>query len=291
MISELTTVIRARQFCQSAEVISVPVDIAKFARAAGAELRTAFDMAEHEAGETIPLGDRHIIHVNGNHSAERQRFTALHEIAHIVLTLASKHTDGLDVATLTGYAARPAEEILCDVFAAECLLPYKFFVGDVAKREPGMDAVKDLAERYQASMTSTASRFATACKEPCTMVLAEDGIIRYAGSSASMRELGLWVERGVPIPNRSVTARCLTKSDNEGDDCVPAYLWSSSDRVSDLKLCEEVIVLKRLNQSVTLLWVEEIAHRTGRHLPTDTDDELLPELDGVLPWPSKSRRR
>ena len=51
-----------------------------------------------------------MITVNGNHKKERQRFTVLHEIAHIVLELPSEH-HGTTITTqeLISYRARPKE--------------------------------------------------------------------------------------------------------------------------------------------------------------------------------------
>jgi hypothetical protein len=46
-----------------------------------------------EAGFTVEIKGKHHIHVNGNDSEERQRFTACHEAAHIKLGLPSEHCE------------------------------------------------------------------------------------------------------------------------------------------------------------------------------------------------------
>ena len=56
---------------------------------------------------------------------------------------------------------RPPGEIACDVFAAELLLPYKLFKPRVDAADMGFAAIGDLADEFDASLISTASRFAT----------------------------------------------------------------------------------------------------------------------------------
>jgi Zn-dependent peptidase ImmA (M78 family) len=156
-MSELPTVLKAREFVKKAGIKQIPADIQQYLNVANAELSVKFDLKDSEAGRTIPLSDRYIIEVNGRHTPERQRFTVLHEIGHIILELPSSHSDEVSIESLHRYKSRPTEEIWCDVFAAECLLPYHFFREDVGKTDPGMDAIRGLAAKYEASLISTAS--------------------------------------------------------------------------------------------------------------------------------------
>lgn len=91
--------------------------------AANAEMRESARLGPKEAGNTMYVQGRRLITVNANDRAERRRFTVLHEIAHIVLDLPSKHSEGITDDTLYSYVRRPPEEVICDTFAAECLLP------------------------------------------------------------------------------------------------------------------------------------------------------------------------
>ncbi len=176
------------------------------------KLKSSSDLDDDESGQTFPLAGKHIITINGNHREERQRFTVLHEIAHIVLELPSQH-HGTNMTTsdLVSYRHRPKEEILCDVFAAECLLPYVQFRKDVEDMDVSLDEVKELANHYQASVTSTGSRFAVNCNIPCAFVLMERGKVRYVSMSKFLRERKGWIEFGVPVPKGSVAER-ISKS-------------------------------------------------------------------------------
>lgn len=158
---EASAITRAWDFQKEAGISDVPVPLEKYLSAANAELHVRNDLKEAEAGQTFAVGDRHIIVVNGRHSPERQRFTVLHELAHIRLALPSNHGRSISVDQLIRYNGRPREEILCDVFASECLLPRQFFLPDVRKRPCSFGSVEELAELYCSSLAATGSRFAS----------------------------------------------------------------------------------------------------------------------------------
>lgn len=292
-MDELTVVMHARDFVRRAGIDSIPIDLEKYLREAGAKLQVRTDMPDDRAGQTIPLPNHHLICVNGNHSEERQRFTVLHEIAHIVLKLQSNYGETLDVGTLNRYSRRPIEEILCDVFAAECLLPYDFFKADVVGSDIGLNALRDLNERYQASLTSTASRYAAISQDACAMVLAENGLVRYVSRSPRMRELGFWFDYGLPAPKGSVIERLISNNLQTDYDELPAYIWTNKDALMNLLICEDACLLGRWEQAISLLWFDDAlqADIDPKYSSTNVEDELLPELDGVLPWPSRRHRR
>ncbi|MCU7936846.1 MAG: ImmA/IrrE family metallo-endopeptidase [Candidatus Thiodiazotropha sp. (ex Dulcina madagascariensis)] len=294
-MDEFSVILKARQFIRDAGISSIPVDIEKYATAAKAKIKVSFDLDEQESGQTFPLAGKHIITTNGNHREERQRFTVLHEIAHIVLELPSQH-HGTNITTsdLVSYRRRPKEEILCDVFAAECLLPYDQFRRDVENVDVSLDEVKELANRYKASVTSTGSRFAVNCNAPCAFVLMEHGKIRYVSMSKFLRELNGWIDFGIPIPKGSVVDRISKSASAIQDyDEIPVDVWFTNGVKGYDLLTEEAMTLREWEQCLSLIWFDDDLSPTeqSRNQYQDVDAPLLEELDGVLPWPSKSRRK
>ena len=295
-MDEFQTILRARQFVGDAGNESIPVDIEHLAAAAKTKIKIAYDLADDESGQTTPFKGKHLIIVNGNHREERQRFTVLHEIAHIVLGLPSHHHgEALKTDVLLRYRQRPEEEILCDVFAAECLLPYNSFAKEVADTDISLDAVKSLAAEYQASLTTTGSRFAVNANEPCAFVLSEDGWIRYVSRSKYLSELKGWINFNVPVPQGSVAQR-LTEiqggSKIEGYDELPTDIWFDGGIGNRPLVAEEAILLREWNQCLSLIWFDQSLKSVHERWDEDEDNEpLLEELDGKLPWPTKSRRR
>ena len=89
-----------------------------------------------------------------------------HEIAHRALGLPSEHSG----VSSWSYAKRSPNEILCDVFAAELLLPYKLFKPLVEKSDISLAVIDDLAKRCGASNMATGSRFATLASAPRRLI-------------------------------------------------------------------------------------------------------------------------
>ena len=237
---------------------------------------------------------RHFIIVNGSHSEERQRFTVLHEIGHIVLELPSNH-HGATVKTgaLLRYARRPEEEMHCDVFAAECLLPHVPFAAEVVAADISLEAVKSLARRFGASLTTTGSRFALHANESCAFVLSEEGRTRYVSRSKYLRELKGWIGFRVPVPRGSVAHRLIEGgSGTEEYDEVPTDVWFNGGIRNRPMVAEESILLPEWNQCLSLVWLDETLQPVHEPRSEDEEDEsLLAELDGILPWPSRRRKK
>jgi Zn-dependent peptidase ImmA (M78 family) len=293
-MDEFQTILKARQFVRNTGSTAVPVDIERLAAAANVKIRLVHDLSDQESGQTTQHKGKHIIIVNGNHREERQRFTVLHELAHIILELPSQHQGPkMTTPTLIRYERRPREEILCDVFAAECLLPYDLFSKDVGDVDISLDAVKTLADRYKASLTTTGSRFAVSAHEPCAFVLSEDGHTRYVSRSRSLNELKGWIDFNVPVPKGSVAHRLFQgTSETEDYDELATDVWFNGGIKNRQLLAEEGILLREWNQCLSLIWFDESLKPVHERRDEEEDDEpLLRELDGALSWPSKSRRR
>jgi hypothetical protein len=101
---------------------------------------------------------------------ERQRFTILHEGGHTLMP---------DFKRVRRYhrckGARTREEQLCDVAAAELLLPRRFFVPDLADVAAGLDGVESLSITYEASIQATALRAVDLASGPSALIVLSFG--------------------------------------------------------------------------------------------------------------------
>ena len=291
MEDEFSVVLRAREFVKRATIDLIPVNLDRYLNLEGINARCKItnDMEEEEAGQTTIIGGRHCIFVNGKHSRERQRFTICHELTHIALNLPSAHEQTFGMNALYSYDRRPKEEMLCDVFAAECLLPSDFFKRDVENSLIGFNSIVNLAEKYKASLTSTGSRFALNTDEPSAFVLVQSGRIRYVSSSVTMREWGGRIQIGASVPAGSIAQRLLDGHSVNGPEEVATHLWLDTHRRGGPVLLEESRLLGRWDQVLSLLWFEPDGSIEGWE--SEDDEPALEELDGILPWPSKKRRR
>ena len=287
-MDEFSVVLRARTFVRETGSLGLPPSVEAYVQHIGGVLRHEADLPDDEPGYSFESNGKHFICVNDKDSEERRRFTACHEIAHIVLGLPSDHSS----MPWWSYAKRPKNEVLCDVFAAELLLPKQLFEPLVREEQIGLSAIDELGRRFLASATATGSRYAMVMDAPCAFVLSENGVVRYASRSKTLRDAGGWIPPRMEVPPETLSAGLRAGSMETAPDEVAADVWFSDWRRGGMVL-EQARFLKPWDQTLTLLWFEdeEVPPLTRDTSDTKDEEPLLRELDGILPWPGKRRRR
>ncbi len=281
---------RARAFIAPLDLRSIRDDLSVYLRAANAILREE-EMGDGESGTTITRSDgKHIITVNSRESNERQRFTICHEIAHVNLGLPSNH----DGVPSWSYAKRHPNEIACDWFAVELLMPYKQWLAAVPNGEPSRAAIDHMAGEFGCSYPAAASRYATLATMPCAFVTMEHGTVKYAARSTALRRVKAWIPPRTPIPQGSVAHRLRANGQSHIDtDTIAQDVWFQ-EWESGLDMNELSRHYHSSDTTTSLLWFEEEKlperefDRFGRRVE---EDEGLAELTGELPWPGKKGRR
>lgn len=279
---ERDVVITARRFVRDCGTQQIPVDLTVYLDHEKVTLRYE-KMAPDEGGYSFTLSGKRIIVINSGDLLERQRFTICHELAHLVLNLPSDHTRG------PSYTGRPLPEIHCDVFATELLLPYDQYKPIVDQTDMGFSEIDRLSTQCQASKTVTVSRFVAVNARPCAYVLGEGGFVRYVVQSARLREMGAWISIGCRLPQASLASRAQSES-VIGPVAIAADEWFE-DWPHGGTLSEDVCCIRQWNQTLSLLWCDEEWLAVAEDAASEKDDGGLRELDGILPWPSKSKRR
>lgn len=289
-MDELDVQQRARAFVASVDTKDIQNDLSAYLDAANAKM-VSEELEYGESGYTItkPNG-KHVITVNSLETEERRRFTVCHEVAHIVLDLQSSH----DEVPSWSYAKRDPNEILCDAFAAELLMPYQMWKAQAPKDEPAVEVIQRLAQKFGTSFPATASRYASLADIPCGFVTMERGLIRYAARSTALRQIGAWIPPRSPIPAGSVAHRLRTTGENQIEtDEVPQDIWFQ-DWEKGLDLREMARHYQRSDTTVALLWFspeDQPDVEVTRFGVRVRDEEGLKELTGELPWPGKSKRK
>jgi Zn-dependent peptidase ImmA (M78 family) len=287
-MDEFSAILKAREFVKKVNPTKIPVPVELYAQAIEARIDYDDSMTADEAGCSIPMGNKLVICVNGNDRPERQRFTICHEVAHTVLGLPSEHGE----SQWWSYAKRPPNEIICDSFAAELLLPYPLFKPEVESADIGFAAIARLAKDFEASLTATGSRFAAFSRCPCAFILAQEGKVRYTIRSTPLRDARAWIALGTGLPSESLAARLRASDDCTGPEEVPADIWFDDWRRGG-QLLEDARYYAPWDQTISLIWFEdeEVPHTPRKGGREEEEESGLPELDGVLPWPGKKRRR
>lgn len=281
---------QARTFVAKVDASSIRDDLSPYVAAVNAKVRKE-ELGKGESGFTLtkPNG-KHIITVNSIETEERQRFTVCHELAHILLNLPSSHEE----VPSWSYAKRHQNEIACDTFATELLMPYKQWLLEVPKEEPSFELIQHMADMFGTSFPAAASRFASLSDLPCAFVTMERGGIRYAARSTSLRRAGAWISPRSSMPVGSVARRLRSSGRSSTETAeVSQDVWFDNWE-KGLDLWELARHYERTDTTISLLWFDnedlpEVEfNRFGSRVE---DDGGLPELTGVLPWPGRSKRR
>jgi Zn-dependent peptidase ImmA (M78 family) len=281
---------RARAFIAPLDLRDIRNNLSVYLRAANAILRKE-ELANGESGTTLTRPDgKHVITVNERESEERQRFTICHEIAHVILGLGSSH----EGVPSWSYAKRHPNEIACDWFAAELLMPYKQWLAAVPKGEPSLSVIDHMAGEFRCSYPAAASRYASLATMPCAFVTMERATVRYAARSTALRRARAWIPPRTPIPQGSVAHRLHAAGESQIDTATVAQDIWFQDWESGLDMKEMSRHYRSSDTTTSLLWFEEgdlperEVDRFGRRVE---EDEGLTELTGELPWPGKRGRR
>ena len=157
------TVLAARRLLKGAGVFEPPVDVGALAHLQGVlEIRT--EPVDIDA-ELVPVDDGFIIRVNESvPSAARRRFSIAHEIAH---TFFLPHSPGsrngpISLNSPTESLEHRLEERLCDLAAAEMLMPEAMFRERACKEPPSIGLIQRLANAFDVSLEAAALRYADA---------------------------------------------------------------------------------------------------------------------------------
>lgn len=290
-MDDLTVQTKARQFMAGLDLSRIDADLSVYIEGVRARLKKeGLDLGE--SGYTLTKRDgTSTIVVNERECRERQRFSACHEVGHIVLELSSNHRE----IPSWSYAKRDENEIWCDMFAAELLMPYDKFKADVDKEEPSFELIERLRLKYVTSFSATASRMAAVSDYPCAFVTMNSTVIRHASRSVALRKLNAWIAPRTPIPPGSLAHQLISDEvRSEGLELVSQDVWFQ-DWPQGYELTELVKHYPNYDETFSLLWFE---NDDGPDEPVNTfsvksaaDDSLLKELDGVLSFPEKRRRR
>lgn len=105
--------------------------------------------------------DGYVVEVNPRLIPTRRRFTLAHEIGHSFFLPLDVRERAMRSDQATGrFNRRDEEEYLCDVAAAELLMPKDAFVSRVCAYGPSVGSVLALAREFETSLSATARRFA-----------------------------------------------------------------------------------------------------------------------------------
>jgi Zn-dependent peptidase ImmA (M78 family) len=156
----------ARAMSQHAHALnSGPVNIEQMALRVTPAIKSVQRVSLPTDGMLAPIGDDMVVFVNSRHSAERQRFTIAHEIAHAIL----------EPGSLAHRQISPspdkALENRCDHLASLMLMPDPQFTNELRRLKPSIATVQKLSRSFFTSIQATALRVIDSASEPLVLLV------------------------------------------------------------------------------------------------------------------------
>lgn len=249
---DLAQVARALLTCCG---ITSPEDIRLREIAATLNLGVDLVPADGYAGVLLRVGDAGTILVDRKMGDARQRFTIAHEIGHARLHPQTDPRHSCTFGDVSGFSiAKKPREREANVFASELIMPADMF-RPLITYPPSMDNIRELAQTFRSSLSSTAIRYCTFTGERCAVVFSKDNEIQWAAPSV---DFGYEVLREGRLDSETYaadafTGRALPIHMQEA----PLEVWVEDEVPSRAVVREESLAMPKLNSVLTLLWLDE----------------------------------
>lgn len=196
-----------------------------------------------------------------------QRFTVSHELGHFHLVHQHEtiFASGERHFSLANFSSYQWYEVEADQFAAELIMPERMFREAMRGLPLGLQAIRELAESFCTSLTSTAIRYAQTAFDPVAVIVSCSGRVEYCFASESLQRLeGVsWgIRKGDPVPSYTETHK-LNRREADVAACRSLQgrchisSWFSDCKV-DVEMNEDTIGLGSYGKVLTVLFAEVV---------------------------------
>jgi Zn-dependent peptidase ImmA (M78 family) len=187
----------------------------------------------------------------------QKRFVIAHELGHFYAPAAQSqdYQCGLADMSPNNQRIRPQEKA-ANEFAAELLMPEKLFVPMLARKEPNLGVVKELAREFRTTLTATLWRFIQFTDDRCALILSENGGIKFGKASRAFK---FRLPHDIPLSPDSIAVDFFREGHiDDRMHSVLASAWITDSRISPHAcIREQSISQPSYNSVLTLLWIDK----------------------------------
>lgn len=187
----------------------------------------------------------------------RKNFIIAHELGHFRLhNNASKVfvCEGIDFFSWQKLDDRETE---ANIFAAELLMPTQLFQNYTKGKKLNIDLIKDTAEYFNTSITSTIVRYAKIGNHPCAMVFCQNGKILWAVINEIFPLK--FISLNKPVNSLSYSSDYFLGNEIPlGPELIPCDAWFRNDYrfQPNTMIIEQCFPLPKYNAVICLLWFD-----------------------------------
>ncbi len=188
----------------------------------------------------------------------QRRFIIAHELGHVLLHPGICQIDEVDIRQTRNFSHhQKPEELEANYFAAELLMPRRFFEKDARKVDPSWDEIRELADRYQTTLSSTAIQYVHTTIEPVFLVASEGGERRWFVISDHARDF--FLTDTLRVHRYTCAHELLTEGKTRSRACnIAAGAWFQGfDPNSKEYVTEDSMRARGSEFVLSLVWVHE----------------------------------
>ncbi len=212
------------------------------------------DINEYE-GKFMSSGNSSIIKINNKIKTEgRKRFTLAHELGHYILHR-NKGFINCTISDFLDWYGGKKIETEANYFASEILMPSEIFSRLTKGKRFSLVFLKELANDFNTSLTSTSIKFAQEGYDPILLICSSNQKIIWKQKN---KDFNFFVDfkKLIEIPNTSVTYEKKIKGIvyNDSQEIDPVN-WFIEDKYNEFKFYEDSIDLEYYGYTLTFISV------------------------------------
>jgi hypothetical protein len=225
-----------------------------------------------------------------------ENFTIGHELGHYFL---DGHPEALfgngekEHLSRSGFVSDDRFEREADAFAAELLMPERFFRDALRRCGAGFAGIKYLADLGEMSLVATAIRFCKITGDPVAVILSNGTTIDWCFVSKELAQCRCvhTLGKGSLLPPNGATAR-FNRDSSRGESAEKVETHCSLrdwfERAPDIEFQEDVVGLGHYRKTLTVLFTEEALN------DEDEADEEEDDAESGMPssrWRNRDQTR
>lgn len=166
-----------------------------------------------------------------------------------------------DEVSFYQYHKKGAQETEANEFAAELLMPRKVFINRIEYKKFDIELIKDLANYFETSVTSTSIKYADFGTEPIAVVFTRDGKIKWSRINTNFAFSYIQNDLEVPI-NSIVNGYYQFQNQETKKTTINAFDWFHQDYQIDkfytAKLFEQSFYIESINAAIVYLTINKL---------------------------------
>lgn len=201
----------------------------------------------------VGYNNRAIVTIRDQSDPRRKRFSLAHELGHWNYHRGRSFECRVD-DWVEGYTSKPVEEREADTYASELLMP-KYMFDPLARKlkRPTFDGVKELADKFNTSITATAIRLVNMNVWPLILVCHSKSGRIWFNRSKDVPER--WFPQKELSPDSMAFVQVFGNEERVRAQKATADTWFDSREAERYEIIEDAIRISS-NQVLSLLWLE-----------------------------------